>query len=208
MVRSRCSTITGGSGDDASESGRFGVTRAEQTEALAVVFRALDADAVLVVEAPDIGRRRDGRAALERFAEVAGLRARAALAGFANDTQQELLLLYDPDRLAAVHDPRGWPPGHPGAGSPRFDGRTAVDLDHDGRPEQVTWSKPPLEVRLTAGAGQLRLIGVHAKSKAPTRATGPQGRPAARHREPPQAAGAMPLAARAGGGASARRGTA
>lgn len=152
---------------DDGPSGRYGITRAEQTAALIQVFRALDADAVLVVEAPDIGRRRDGAAALQGFAEQAGLRARAVLRGFANDTQQELLLLYDPERIVARHDPCGWPPGLPGDGSPRFDGRTTVDLGEDGRPETATWSKPPLEAALKVGGRALRLIGVHAKSKAP-----------------------------------------
>ena len=41
-------------------SGRRDVTRADQIAALTTVFRALDADAVLVVEAPDISRRRNG----------------------------------------------------------------------------------------------------------------------------------------------------
>ncbi|GGL67813.1 endonuclease/exonuclease/phosphatase family protein [Wenxinia marina] len=159
---------------DGGRSGREGVTRAEQAEGLAAVFGALDADAILVVEAPDIGRRRDGRAALEGFAAHAGLRARRVLAGFANDTQQELMLLYDPDVLSARHDPRGWPPGRPGAGSPRFDGTLDVDLDIDGRPDAVRWSKPPLEAELTVRASGrvVRLIGVHAKSKAPTGARG------------------------------------
>jgi hypothetical protein len=42
-------------------SGREGVTRARQIEALVTVFRAIDADAIMVVEAPDISRRHDGR---------------------------------------------------------------------------------------------------------------------------------------------------
>ena len=149
--------------DDDHASGRQGVTRADQIAALGRVFRRLDADAVMVVEAPDLSRRRDGAAALEGFAAHFGLRARATLAGFANDTQQELILLYDPDRIAAAHDPRD------SATAPRFDGAFAIDLDLDGRPEPVTWSKPPLEAQLTwRDTGRaLRLIGVHAKSKAP-----------------------------------------
>jgi len=147
---------------DGAPSGRHGVTRGAQADALARVFAALDADAVMVIEAPDIHRRHDGIAALEGFAAWAGLRARRALAGFPNETQQEIVLLHDPDVISARHDPRESP------GAPRFDGTFRIDLDSDAAPEPVRFSKPPLEAALTLPGGQaLRLIGVHAKSKAP-----------------------------------------
>jgi hypothetical protein len=57
-------------------SSRRDVTRIQQIEALGIVFNAMDADAVMVIEAPDSHRRRDGVAALETFAEWAGIRAR------------------------------------------------------------------------------------------------------------------------------------
>jgi hypothetical protein len=50
---------------DGARSGREGVSRARQIEALATVFRAIDADAIMVVEAPDISRRHDGETALK-----------------------------------------------------------------------------------------------------------------------------------------------
>ena len=118
----------------------------------------------MVVEAPDISRKRDGAAALEGFADRAGLRARKALAGFPNDTQQELILLYDPDVITARHDPLT-------LNAPRFDTEFRIDLDIDAREDQVSWSKPPLEAALETPLGPLRLIGVHAKSKAPHGAT-------------------------------------
>ncbi|MEL6521022.1 MAG: endonuclease/exonuclease/phosphatase family protein [Pseudomonadota bacterium] len=142
-------------------SGRRDVTRLAQSEALRTVFQALDADAILIVEAPDTGKVRRTVAALEHFADWAGLRARRALIGFANDTQQEIALLYDPDRVEAVHAPSD-------AGKvPRFDGTFDIDLDIDDTPDQVRFSKPPLETLLTAGDHVIRLIGVHVKSKAP-----------------------------------------
>ncbi len=161
--------------NDGEWSGRVNITRAAQIEALVTVFRALNADAVLVIEAPDINRARDGRKALEVFAAHAGIRARKALVGFANDTQQEIMLLFDPDRLSARHDPRG---GDGDARArhdvPRFDGTFRIDLDHDGVPETVRWSKPPLEIAAkTKGGHAFRMIGVHAKSKAPYRANTP-----------------------------------
>ncbi len=77
-------------------SARHGVTRREQLSGLVEVFRALDPDAVLVVEAPDESRRRSTVRALEGFAADAGIRARRALIGFPNATEQEIALLHDP----------------------------------------------------------------------------------------------------------------
>lgn len=158
-------------------SSRRDVTRAQQIEALGIVFNALDADAVMVIEAPDSHRRRDGVAALETFAEWAGIRAKKAVQGFVNDTQQEIAFLYDPEALTCHHDPVGEETGKKGAGgAPRFDGVFRIDLDIDATLDHVVWSKPPLElaVRTTSGR-EVRLIGVHAKSKAPHGAKGREG---------------------------------
>ncbi len=151
---------------DDNWSGRHDVKRHQQLEALAIVFLALDADAVMIIEAPDSHRRRDGVAALENFAKTVGLRTRKAVMGFVNETQQEIAFLYDPDVLTARHDP---------VGSPRFDEGYRIDLDVDAEPEKVSWSKPPLELAVETKSGtQLRLIGVHAKSKAPHGARRPE----------------------------------
>ncbi|MEL6452694.1 MAG: endonuclease/exonuclease/phosphatase family protein [Pseudomonadota bacterium] len=152
--------------NDGEWSARYNVTRADQLAALVRVFQALDADAVMIIEAPDDGRSRSTVRALEAFAAHAGLRARAAIIGFANDTQQEIALLYDPDALTVAHDPQD----HPGA--PRFDGTFAIDLDVDATEDRVVFSKPPLELSATTAQGTpLRLIGAHLKSKAPHGAT-------------------------------------
>ncbi len=154
--------------DDGAWSGRQDVTRADQIAALGRVFQALDADAILVVEAPDSSRHRDGSVALETFAAHFELRCRKALIGFANHTQQEIILLYDPDRIAAHHDPGAE------AMAPQFDGTFRIDLDIDAREDRVTFSKPPLEAALDTELGPLRLIGVHVKSKAPHGAKTPE----------------------------------
>jgi hypothetical protein len=147
--------------DDDRWSGRWDVTRAQQTAALGAVFAALDADGIMVIEGPDSHAKRDGAAALEGFAARFGLRARKAIIGYVNDTQQEILFLYDPDVLNVRHDPRE-------DGAPRFDGAIKMDLDVDAQAEDVHWSKPPLELAVTHTSGtDFRLIGVHAKSKAP-----------------------------------------
>jgi len=147
--------------NDDGRGGREGVTRAEQTAGLGHVFRALDADAVLVVEAPDARHRtRDGTPALEVFARHFGLRTREVLMGFHSHSQQEIALLYDPAVLTVRHDPQGGDP-------PRFDGTWRVAFNGNP-PEPIVWAKPPLEIEaLTAKGNALRLIGVHAKSKAP-----------------------------------------
>ena len=147
--------------DDGTWSSRWDVTKAEQTAGLGVVFTAMDADAVMIIEAPDTNTKRNARVALENFAARFGLRARQAVTGFANGTQQEIALLFDPDVVSAVHDPQS------DAAVPRFDGQFRMDVDVDAHPDPIVWSKPPLEIAMTTPGGPLRLIGVHAKSKAP-----------------------------------------
>lgn len=149
-------------------SGRRDVTRAQQIAALGHVFATMDADAIMVIEAPDTNRHRSGVAALEGFATHFGLRARKALIGFANATQQEIILLYDPDQMSVRHDPRGDDTSKKGSfDAPRFDAVFRIDLDIDATADLVRFSKPPLEVAVTTRKSAFRMIGVHAKSKAP-----------------------------------------
>lgn len=161
---------------DGSWSARHDVTKAMQTEALGIVFTALNADVVMVIEAPDTNRQRDTVRALEHFAQAFDLRARKAVMGFSNETQQEIALLYDPDIVSARHDPKGQAP-LPGApsleGAPRFDATYRIDLDIDATEEKVVFSKPPLEVAMEVRSSgrTIRLIGAHLKSKAPHGAT-------------------------------------
>ncbi|MBU2993901.1 endonuclease [Octadecabacter sp. 1_MG-2023] len=147
--------------DDGGWSGRWDVKRRDQIAAIGKVFSALDVDGIMVIEGPDSHARRDGVAALEGFAARFGLRTRKAIIGYINDTQQEILFLYDPDVLSVRHDPRE-------DGAPFFDGTIKMDLDVDSHPDPVRWSKPPLELGVKHKDGtEFRLIGVHAKSKAP-----------------------------------------
>ncbi len=146
-------------------SARYEVTKARQIDAIATVMRAVDADAMLVIEAPDDSPGRSTRVALETFAQEAGLRTTRAVIGFGNDTRQEIALLYDPARVTARHAPGA------SDAAPRFDRLFAHDLDSDLRAEKLVWSKPPLELDLETPAGPLHLIGVHAKSKAAHGAT-------------------------------------
>ncbi len=154
---------------DDAQSGRYGVTRAEQVEAVAKVFTAMDADAILVIEAPDQGSKRSTVAALETFAQAFALRTDQAVMGFGNDTQQEIALLYDPNVLQARHNPRGSATTIlDNRDAPRFDGTFHIDLDIDATEDAVQFSKPPLELDITTSNGRgLHMIGAHLKSKAP-----------------------------------------
>lgn len=155
---------------DESWSSRRDVTRARQAEAIAMVLTAIDADGIMVIEAPDSSSRRSTVRALQNFAEAFDLRTRRAVIGFPNNTQQEIAFLYDPDVLEVRHSPQGIADA---AHAPRFDGRFRIDLDIDATEDEVTFSKPPLELAVTTRTGHvLRLIGVHLKSKAPHGANG------------------------------------
>lgn len=159
---------------DDRPSARYQTSRAEQLGALGIVFTALDADLVMVIEAPDTNGRRSTVKALERFARTYGLRTRKALIGFPSETEQEIACLYDPDRLTLRHDPRGEASTTQGSSdAPRFDTTFRYDLDSDMVFERIRFSKPPLELAVrTCGGTALRLIGVHAKSKNPYGAVG------------------------------------
>ncbi|MES2434190.1 MAG: endonuclease/exonuclease/phosphatase family protein [Pseudomonadota bacterium] len=154
---------------DREYSARYKITRGAQLAALEVVFSALDADGVMIIEAPDTNSRRSTVTALERFAAHFGLRTSKAIIGYVSDTEQEIAFLYDPDKLSARHDPQGDPaPSHGAPGAPRFDSQLRLDINGDGVEDLVRFSKPPLELAVTTAKGrELLLIGVHAKSKAP-----------------------------------------
>jgi endonuclease/exonuclease/phosphatase family metal-dependent hydrolase len=160
--------------DDREPSSRYKVSRGEQLAALGIVFTALDADAITIIEAPDTNGHRSTVRALETFAQGIGLRARKAIIGYPSDTEQEIAVLYNPDRLTAVHDPKGTPAtSHGSHDAPRFDTTFRYDLDADSVSETIRFSKPPLELALTTRDGaKLRLIAVHAKSKNPYGAIG------------------------------------
>lgn len=154
---------------DRKLSSRYEISRAEQLTALGVVFTALNADGVIIIEAPDTNHIRSTARALETFAHHFKLRARKAVIGFVSSTEQEIAFLYDPDRLTVAHDPLGEVTGRQGGhGESRFDQVFRYDLDSDGISDLTSFSKPPLELAVTSTEGhKLRLIGVHAKSKAP-----------------------------------------
>lgn len=153
--------------EDQEWSARRNITRREQLDALGLVFQRLDADAIMIIEAPDTNRRRSTEKALVNFADRYGLRATSAITGFPNTTQQEIALLYNPDVVTPLHAPQE------SEDAPRFDQTFGIDLDIDATKDEVTFSKPPLElaVRHVSGA-EFYLLGIHMKSKAPHGARG------------------------------------
>ncbi|MFK7744596.1 MAG: endonuclease/exonuclease/phosphatase family protein [Roseobacter sp.] len=151
-------------------SARYKVTRAQQADALGAVFAAMDADAVMIIEAPDTGGTRNAVVALENFAQIYGLRANTAVTGFANDTRQEIAMLYDPAVLNMSHTPAAAIND-----IPRFDSVFSIDLDIDATKDDVRFSKPPLELSARTASGfRFQMIGAHLKSKAPYGAKTPQ----------------------------------
>lgn len=148
--------------DDQGWSGRYNVTRHDQIAALGTVFHAVNADIILLVEAPDHSTTRRTITALQQFCSRFDLRTNAVMMGYENDTQQELAILYDPRVCTLTHAPQA------SERAPRFDTCFEIDLDIDARLDRVEFSKPPLETRVSLASGaQFEMIGVHLKSKAP-----------------------------------------
>ncbi len=155
---------------DQEWSSRYRIKRVDQANAVAHVFRKMDADIILIVEAPNTDKKRSSVRAMQNFASHFGLRQSATVTGFVSHTDQELTVLYDPKIVKMHHDPQGEvSDGNTITRAPRFDGKFKLDVDADGQPEVYTFSKPPIELVLAhrASGKNIRLIGVHAKSKAP-----------------------------------------
>ena len=159
------------------------ITRARQADAIAAVLRRIDADLFCIIEAPDTGSKRSSVTALERFSAQFGLRQSRALTGFQSGTEQEITLLFDPAVFSAEHRPLGQPLDPEAADlstnwreAPRFDSSFPLDLDGDGEIDLHRFSKPPLEADVTdlTSGRVFRMIGVHAKSKAPHGAETPE----------------------------------
>ena len=127
-------------------------------------MRALDADCILVVEAPNQKTGRSTVVMLERFADEFYLRAAQAALGFTKDTQQELAFPYDPHRCSIRHEPMS------ASDFPGFDGTYDIDLDVDvdAVSDPIRFSKPPCEAELVCHDGcRITLIGAYLKSTAP-----------------------------------------
>lgn len=166
--------------DDDSEMYR--VSKKEQTEFIAKALDTIDADVYCIVEGPNTSQSgRDTVIALENFANHFNLRTTKALVGKPAAGQQEICLLYDPQKVQAVYQPQGslmdnginitdFLKGKKLSPSPRFDQHYVLDVEEDSVQEIFQFERPPLEAKiqlLDEGAivYEFELIGVHAKSK-------------------------------------------
>ncbi|MEM7189067.1 MAG: endonuclease/exonuclease/phosphatase family protein [Pseudomonadota bacterium] len=160
---------------DRKSSGVYGVSRRRQAQAIGNVLRRVDADLWAIIEAPNTGKSQSTVRALAGFCDELNLRQNSVLTGFPSETEQEIALLFDPIRISAEHAPVGHYLDEAAAGhanpdpAPRFDGVYPLDLDGDGEIDVHRFSKPPLEaeINVTGVAAPIRMIAVHAKSKAP-----------------------------------------
>lgn len=153
---------------DKEWSRRYQVSRHDQAEAIAKVIAKVDADIMLIVEAPNTGNSNNTLRALNNFTKHYGLRQSASAIGFINNTHQELAVIYDPLTVSVTHDPMGEVASDTNTvHAPRFDGNFHYDVDIDGKPEAHVFSKPPIElvVKDKMNGGIFRMIGVHTKSK-------------------------------------------
>ena len=153
---------------DSEWSRRYNVKRIDQATAIAEVIRGVDPDIMLIVEAPNTGRTQDTVNALQNFTKHFDLRQSGVAMGFANDTHQELAVIYDPFVVDVTHSPQGvYSDGTKTELAPRFDSSFRYDVDVDGKSEVFDFSKPPIElhIRHLSTNKTFRMIGVHTKSK-------------------------------------------
>lgn len=173
-----------------AESKRYNTTKKEQGEALAKVFQETNADLYCIIEAPNTtsDNKRSTVRALENFANHFNLRVNKALIGYVSTTEQEIALLYDPDKVSATHSPMGtklidqdntlnedvnpssFLKGYQLKPSPVFNSFFILDVEFDGVREVHQFSRPPLEATIDIKSDgdvvlSFQLIGVHTKSK-------------------------------------------
>lgn len=127
----------------------------------------LKADIIGITEAPNTttsSGNQDGVAKLENFAAAHGLTTRKGLIGYISRGSQELIFLYDPDKMSLSHEPEGSTSSK--KKNPRFDLEFQYDTDYDKILEIYTHYRPPLEAKVTLTNGEeLWFMLVHAKSK-------------------------------------------
>ena len=137
----------------------------EKLDAIANVLTKVKADLVGIQEAPNstASGTQSTVEKLENFAAAYGLRTKKAKTGFISGGQQELAVLYDPDKLAVNHKPGGTN----SKSNPKFNGELYIDTDDDRIKEVYKHYRPPMEanVKVQATGNEFRLIVAHTKSK-------------------------------------------
>ncbi|HGX92217.1 MAG TPA: hypothetical protein ENK35_02755 [Candidatus Tenderia sp.] len=143
----------------------------EALTSLKEIVATIDPDILGIVEAPNTSLSSDKSTVecLENFAQWAGLRQSKALIGYPSAGQQELALLYDPDKVTLQHSPGG---RRSSKSNPRFNEELYFDTDNDNIKEVYKFYRPPLEAKVSYGEGQeLYILLAHAKSKGIFKAT-------------------------------------
>ncbi|SLN26035.1 Endonuclease/Exonuclease/phosphatase family protein [Roseovarius albus] len=139
----------------------------ERIDAIATVISTIDPDVIGITEAPNTTTTTGQRStvtALENFAAAKGLRQRKAMIGFPSAGQQEIAILFDPNKASVAHDPGGQSGT---VKNPPFNEAFNYDTNGDGIREIYKHFRPPLEAQITRtdGGADFWMMVVHAKSK-------------------------------------------
>jgi hypothetical protein len=138
----------------------------KRIKALHNVFEHIRADFVGILEAPNSSS--DGKEStikkLENFAQSKNLPVGKALTGYISGGNQEIAVMYNPDKLSVEHSPGG---KSNSKSNPPFDGEFYFDTDEDRIKELYKHYRPPLEVQVIGKNNNVRfkVIVAHTKSK-------------------------------------------
>lgn len=138
----------------------------EQQTAIKQILELLNADLITIIEAPNTTAttgQQNTITKLENFAQWAGLSTNKAMTGFLSSGQQEIAILYNPDKMTISHAPGGTADSR---SNPPFNGEFFHDTDDDDVKEVYKHYRPPLEAKVQLPNGfEFYIIGVHTKSK-------------------------------------------
>ena len=134
--------------------------------AIKQVLELINADLITIVEAPNTTAttgEKNTTTKLENFAQWADLATTKAMTGFLSYGQQEIAILYNPDKMSVSHAPGGHTDSR---SNPPFNGEFFHDTDDDNVKEVYKHYRPPLEARVQLNNGfEFYVLGVHTKSK-------------------------------------------
>ena len=127
----------------------------------------LKADIIGIVEAPNTTTttgNQDGVKKLENFALAYGLATTKAKQGFISRGTQELIFLYNPNKITSLtHRPTGSTTST--TTNPKFDREFHFDADDDNIKEIYEHYRPPFEAKVEINGEEYWFMLVHAKSK-------------------------------------------
>ncbi|MCP4602236.1 MAG: hypothetical protein GY847_17250 [Proteobacteria bacterium] len=150
--------------DLVGDGSRTGRSKAERLAATKTVLRNVNADLIGIVEGPGTSSNKSTVKCLEHLAEIAEIDTNKALIGFPSPGNQELAILYNPEKLEVVHSPGGTENKR---SNPQFNERFYFDTDDDTIKEEYKFYRPPLEaeVKVKETGLNFNVMVVHTKSK-------------------------------------------